>query len=115
MKSSTQSLAASLIVIALGAAWLLNTMDVIPNVNWVWTIGLALSGLLVMGIGGINKLTIVTGPLLIIASVLSILRQTGRLDLNREVPILVIVLGLLMLISQISPAPPPGWIQPPRK
>ena len=84
--------------------------------NWIWTLGLGLAGLMILGMGGLNKLTIVTGPFLIIASVFSILRQTGRMSIDREVPILVIVFGVLMLISQLMPLPPAGWSQArPRK
>lgn len=114
MKARIQSIAMSLLTIALGTAWLLNTMDVIPGVNWVWTLGLGLAGLLILALGGINRLTVVTGPFLIIASIFSVLRQTERLNVNHEVPALVIVLGVLMLISQVVPLPAPAWMQPPK-
>jgi hypothetical protein len=47
----------------------------------------------------------VTGPFLIIASVFYVMRQTGKINIDLEVPILVIVLGVLMLISQLSKLP----------
>jgi hypothetical protein len=110
-----KSIAISLIVIALGTAWLLNTMHIISGVNWIWTLGLALAGLLILATNGINKLTIVTGPLLIIASIFSVLRQTNHIELDHEVPILVILMGVLMLIAQIAPVPAPGWLQAPQR
>lgn len=108
MQGRVHSIAVSLLVIAVGVAWLLNTMQIIPGVNWVWTIGLAASGLLILALGGFNKLTIVVGPFLVIASVSSLMRQQGRLPAEREVPLLVIALGALMLLSAMSSLPRPG-------
>lgn len=110
MHGRIQSIAVSLVIIALGVAWLLNTMNVIPGVNWVWTGGLGLAGLLIIALGGFNKLTIVTGPFLIVASVFSVLRQTGTMVIDHEVPALVISLGVLMLIAQLAPIPHPEWM-----
>jgi hypothetical protein len=101
MNSSGKAVMMSLAVIALGVGWLLNAMNVIPDVNWVWTIGLAMAGVLILAVNGLNRLTIVTGPWLILASLFSMLRQTGRMDLDKEVPALVIAFGVLMLASQL--------------
>ena len=108
MKGKSQSIAISLLVIAVGGAWLFNTMNVIPGVNWVWTVGLAAAGLLLLMLTGANKLTIVIAPFLMVASVLSLLRQQGTLHIDREVPYLVIALGVLMLISSMSSLPRAG-------
>jgi len=45
-----------------------------------------------------------------IASCLSLMRQTNRLTLNIEVPILVIVAGLLMLVARLPSVPAPQWL-----
>jgi hypothetical protein len=100
MKSS---IFVSFLVIALGTAWLLNAQGVLPGVNWIWTGGLGFVGLMVLVLGGVNKLTIVVGPWLLLASVMSVLRQTGRLSIDHEVPVLVITLGVLMLLSSLAP------------
>jgi len=105
MKSSV---VASLLVIALGIAWLLNARGVLPGVNWIWSGGLGFAGLMVLALGGVNKLTVVVGPWLMLASIMSVLRQTGRLHINHEVPVLVIVLGALMLLSNLMPVPRAG-------
>ena len=88
-----------------GATWLLNTYNVIQGVDWIWTGGLAAAGILCLWVGGLNQLTIVTGPFLISASILSILRQTGQITLEREIPILVIILGFFMLLSHVLKLP----------
>jgi hypothetical protein len=108
MHGKMQAVGVSLLVIAVGAAWLLNTMNVIPGVNWVWTVGLAASGVLLLMLGGINKLTVVVGPFLMVASVLSLLRQRGTIHMDQEVPYLVIALGVLLLLSSLSNLPRAG-------
>lgn len=100
------------LVILLGITWLLNVLDIIPGVDWIWTVGLAAVGILTLAVGGINKLTIVIGPFFVIASVCSILRQTGRLEIDREIPILTIVLGCLLLLAQLLPLPVPEILKP---
>jgi hypothetical protein len=100
------------LVIALGVTWLLNVVDILPGVNWIWTVGLAAVGVITLMIGGINKLTVVVGPFLMIGSVCSLLRQLDKLQTDREVPILTIILGMLMLLVQILNLPLPEVLKP---
>jgi uncharacterized membrane protein YhhN len=97
------------LVIALGVAWLLNVKDVLPGVNWVWTMGLAVTGLILLVIDKINKFNFVVGSFLLIATVFSILRQTGKMSQDIEVPSLFILLGVLMLLVQVLNLQSPGW------
>ena len=97
----------AVLVIALGIAWLLNILDVIPGVDWFWTGGLAAAGILLMAANGINKFTFVFGPFLLVSSVFSLLRQTGRLRTNIEMPVLFIIFGVLFLLSLLLPLPTP--------
>jgi len=76
-------------------------------VDWLWTGGLAVVGILMLVIGTIDKLKGVLGPFLIIASICSILRQTERLSIDKEIPILVIVLGILLVIVNVINFPAP--------
>jgi hypothetical protein len=112
MNVSRRRFVVPILVILLGITWLLNVINFIPGVDWIWTVGLAAVGILTLAVGGINKLTIVTGPFFIVASVCSILRQTGRLELDREVPILTIVLGCLLLLGQVVKLPTPDILKP---
>jgi hypothetical protein len=100
----------SVLVIALGTAWLLNTLNFIPGVDWLWTGGLGIAGILVLAINGINRFTFVIGPFLLITSVFSILRQTGRLRPNIEVPVLFIVFGVLLLLAMLLPLATPEFL-----
>lgn len=111
MPGSRKSLFVPILILALGICWLLNTLKIMPGVEWIWTGGLAIIGILAVVIGGVNKMTFVVGPFLLICSVFSILRQTGRISIDHEIPILVIVLGGLLLIAQLAPLPNPEWMR----
>ena len=110
MTSDRKSLILPILLITIGIGWLLTTIGVMPRVDWVWTLGLLVAGLLVFVAGGIDKVTIVVGPFLIAAGCLSLLRQTGRLDTNVEVPVLVIVAGVLLLFARMPAVPIPKWV-----
>ncbi len=102
-----KDLIAPILVIALGVTWLLNILEIMPGVDWIWTVGLAAVGIITLLLGGVNKLTVVVGPFLMIGSVCSLLRQMGKLPIDQEVPILTIILGVLMLLVQILNLPMP--------
>lgn len=67
-------------------------------------------GIFAFVLSGFDKLTVVVGPLFLSASMLSVMRQTGRLSLDREIPILVIELGMLLLVARSKSLPAPRWI-----
>ncbi len=104
-----------LLIITVGVGWLLTVLHVLPGVNWVWVLALGVTGLLVLVLGGLNKVSVVVGPFLILATFFSLLRQTGRLNMDVEVPLLVISAGILMLVSRLAPLPPPRWMSEPPK
>ena len=101
----------AMLVIALGIAWLLNTLGVIPGVNWLWTGGLGVIGILVLLANGVNKFTFVIGLFLLASSVFSVLRQTGRLAEDIEMPVLFIIFGVLLLLSLLLPLATPGFLR----
>jgi hypothetical protein len=111
MSGPRKTLVAPILVITVGVAWLLMTLNVIAPVNWVWTMGLAVGGIVTLLASGIDRLTIVVGPFLILASLASVLRQTGQLSIEHEVPCLVIALGALMLIGRLLNVPAPNWMK----
>ena len=102
-----KGLVVPVLVIVLGVTWLLNILKVLPGVDWIWTVGLAAVGVLTLLVGGINKLTVVVGPFLMVGSICSLLRQLDVLPIDREIPILTIVLGMLMLVAQMLSLPTP--------
>jgi hypothetical protein len=111
MSFDKKTLIFPLLLITLGTGWLLTTIGVAPDINWVWTLGIAVLGLLTFVIGGFDKVTVVLGPFLLIASCLSVLRQTERLRFDIEVPLLVIIAGILLFIARLPMVPMPTWIK----
>lgn len=93
------------VLIALGVAWLLNSLDWLPQVHWLWIIGLAGAGVAILVLDGITKSSVVAGPLLILAGMLSFCRQYYGLGWRFIVPIMLIAAGIFMLIAR-SPAIP---------
>lgn len=112
MASTKQPLIAGLLLIAVGSGWLLNNLEIVPGVNWIWTLGLGLIGVAWLALGGVNKLTAVLGPFLIAASILSYFRQTGRIEQGHELPGLMVLLGVLILVSSCRCVPAPNWFYP---
>lgn len=111
MTPDKSTLVAPALLIIVGTGWLLTTIGIIPEVNWVWTLTLAGAGLLTLLLSGFDKVTFVVGSFLILTSGLSLLRQTGRLHIDLEIPILVIAAGVLLFIARLPFIPPPKWLQ----
>ena len=99
-----------LLLIILGIGWLLTSLNILPAIDWIWTLGIASVGLLTFVLGGFDKFTMAVGPFFLIMSCLSIMRQTDRMPLNVEVPVLVILAGFLMLVVRHPGIPMPSWM-----
>jgi hypothetical protein len=98
------------LIIALGVGWLLTAQGFAPGVNWIWILGLGVVGILTFVLSkGLDKVSVVLGPFFLLASLLSILRQTGNISLEIEVPVLVISVGVLLLAAQLPAIPKPDW------
>jgi hypothetical protein len=110
MPASKVGLAIPIVIVLVGVGWLLNTLDLIPDINWVWTLGLAAVGVATLMVEGINRLSVVVGPFFLCAAFFSVLRQSGQISEKVEAPCLVILLGILLIVSQVSKLPPPEWI-----
>lgn len=108
-KSDKRTLLMPLLLIVVGVGWLLTTLGIAPAINWIWTLGLAAAGLVPFALHGIDKLTVSVGPFFIVASLLSVLRQSNRLSIDHELPILVILAGILLLIVRSPAIPVPKW------
>lgn len=105
------NLAVPVLIITIGAGWLLTTLGIVPEIDWIWTLGLAVTGVLAFVLGGWNKFSVIVGPMLLLASVFSLLRQTGQMSMEHEIPILTIAFGVLLLVARSDSIPAPEWIQ----
>jgi hypothetical protein len=94
-----------IVLVVLGAAWLLHSLDWLPEVRWIWILGLAGTGLAILMLDGVTKSSIVAGPLLILAGLLSFFHQYYGLGWRFIIPIMLIAAGTLMLVAR-SPSIP---------
>jgi hypothetical protein len=99
-----------ILIVLAGVAWLLEALDVLPGVDWLWTVGLAAAGGGTFALCGLNRLTAVAGPFLWTASIFSLLRQTGHITLRKELPLLLIALGLFWLAACLLRLPAPATL-----
>lgn len=103
----------SLLITTMGVGWLLTVKGFGPGVDWIWTLGLGTLGVFTFIVsGGLDKVSVVVGPFFLVASLLSILRQTQNLDLDTEAPLLVIAIGVLMFVAHARFIPVPRWFLP---
>ncbi len=111
MQPNTKRFILPIIVLTLGIGHLLNIKGFIPQVDWLWTGLLGVSGLMLLALGKRDKMTYTLGPWLIVASISSILRETDKLDIKTEAPILIIALGAFLLISETLKLPTPEYLK----
>jgi hypothetical protein len=93
------------LLIVAGAAWLLSSLNWLPEVHWLWILGLAGAGMAILMLDGITKSSVVAGPLLILAGLLSFFHQYYLLGWRFIIPIMLIAWGSMMLIAR-SPSIP---------
>jgi len=92
------------LLVFVGVGWLLNTLDVVPGVNWAYTLGVGAVGAVIL-LQGLNRFSFVVGTFLIVGAFCSYLRQTGHLKVEIQVPIMVILVGVLMLVAHYAGLP----------
>jgi hypothetical protein len=105
-----KTLVVPILLITFGTGWLLTTLGIAPRIDWVWTLGIAIVGILTFALGGVDKVTVVVGPFFLLSSFLSILRQTERIRIDVEIPILIIATGILLLVARLPSVPVPTWL-----
>jgi hypothetical protein len=93
-----------LLIIATGIGWILTTNKVIPGVNWPIVLLIAVAGILSL-CRGLSKLTLVLGPMLLLGSVVMVMLQTKRIQIEMGLPVLVVAFGVLMLVARLSSLP----------
>lgn len=93
------------LLITIGAAWLLNSLNWMPDVHWLWIVGLAGAGMAILFLDGFTKSSVVAGPLLILAGGMSFAHQYYGLGWRFIVPTMLLVAGLLMLLARLPRVP----------
>lgn len=94
-----------IVLITIGAVWLLNSLHWLPEIEWLWILGLIAAGLAILIIDGITKSSVVAGPLLMLAGILSFFHLYHGLGWRFVIPLMLICGGIFMLAAR-SPAIP---------
>ena len=94
-----------IILIVVGAGWLLNELHLFPDANWIVILGLIVAGVLVLTLEGFNSTSVVKGPLLIAAGIAMYLHQHQGFDWRILVPSMLILAGLLLLVARSGVLP----------
>lgn len=102
-----------ILLIVIGATWLLKSLGWVPEAHWLWILGLAGSGVAVLLIDGMTKSSIVAGPLLILAAGLYFAHQYYGLGWRFILPAMLVAAGCLLLVAR-SPAIPESRLRRPR-
>jgi len=110
MSKSKIGLIAPVLLISCGVAWLLSVLEVVPQIDWIWVIGLVSVGFLLMLVLGVDKVTVIVGPFLFLSAAFTVMRQTDLLGSELTFPLLAIALGTLLLIARCRCVPGPRWI-----
>jgi len=103
--SPTKKYLAPFVIVLFGLGWLLQRLDIISSFELIWTIGLAAAGIYLIAVSGFNRDTFLPSTFLLICSLFSFLRSTNILRLSVELPVLVIIFGILMAIRNSGVIP----------
>lgn len=93
-------------LIVVGAGWLVNELNILPQANWIVILGLITAGVMVLAFDGVNSSSIVKAPLLIAAGIATLVHQQGQVSWSILIPALLILAGLLLLIGRSGHLPP---------
>ena len=99
------SLFLPLFLIIAGAVWFLKTTDILPATATLVSIALAVAGIVVLVMDGINKQSVVAGPLLVYIGAAVYLKSPYLLGYSPLVALGMMVLGCLLLLSRSSLVP----------
>ena len=99
------SLFLPLFLIIAGAVWFPKTTDILPATATLVSIALAVAGIVVLVMDGINKQSVVAGPLLVYIGAAVYLKSQYLLGYSPLVALGMMVLGCLLLLSRSSLVP----------
>jgi hypothetical protein len=87
-------------LIVVGLVWLAWHFHFFPDMDWVIGLGFIVGGTAVLVVDGINKNSIVTGPLLMAVGAAWLLHDQYRVSWSVMIPSILILLGALMLLAR---------------
>ena len=99
------SLALPLFLVIAGAVWFLKSTGILPPTATLVTAGLAVAGVAVLLLDGINKQSVVSGPLLIYIGAAVYVKSQYLIDLSPLLALGMMILGGLLLLSRSGIVP----------
>ena len=102
---SRPSLFLPLFLIIFGAIWFLRATDILPATSTMIAGALIILGLAVLIMDGINKQSIVSGPMLVYIGTAIYLQMSYWIYLSPLLAIGMVVLGCLLLLSRSDMIP----------
>lgn len=99
------SLVLPLFLIIAGSVWFLKATDILPATATLIAAALAVAGIAVLVMDGINKQSIVAGPVLIYIGAAVYLRSQYFLGYSPLIALGMILSGCLLLLSRSSAVP----------
>ena len=103
--SPTKKYLVPFVIVVFGLGWLLERLNILSSFELFWTIGLAAAGIYLLAVSGFNRDTFLPAVFLLICSLFSFLRSINFLRLTVELPVLVIIFGILMAIRNSGVIP----------
>src|SRR4029450_10278927 len=92
-------------LIIVGLVWLVWHFRLFPDIDWGIALGFIAGGIAVMVFDGINKNSVVIGPILIAMGGDWALNDRYRVSWSLLIPALLVLLGVLMLIARSAAIP----------
>lgn len=102
---SRPSLVLPLFLIIAGAVWFLKSTDILPATATLVAAALVIAGIAVLVMDGINKQSIVAGPLLVYIGAAVYLRSQYFIGQSPLVALGMVILGCLLLLSRSNMIP----------
>jgi hypothetical protein len=92
-------------LIVVGLVWLAWHIHLFPDMDWVISLAFITGGGVVLVTDGINKSSIVTGPLLIGVGAAWLLHDQYRIGWSVLIPAMLVLTGVLMLVARSAAIP----------
>lgn len=93
------------ILIVVGVAWLLRELGWLTHLHAVIPILLIAIGFVILLTEGINRSSVIAGPMLVFIGVAWLLNQQGMIAPNLVWPIGVVIFGILLFLARLPSIP----------
>jgi len=94
-----------IILIVFGAAWLLRELGWFTHLHAVIPVILIVIGFVILLTEGINRSSIIAGPMLVFIGAAWLLNQQGMVASNLIWPIGVVIFGVLLFLARLPSIP----------